>query len=213
MKYLSLMAAALIAGASTTQAATFTPADGLDLTRNSTQDANVVAYSEQSDVTVAGGAITVDFLVGANLNVGDSSGGVSTFTSGQALGAGTYNSYLVHFDPDGGGSADATFDFGETIVGLILSNAASNGGPQLLNLSDATFGAAGTTYDTHVGRRTESTDGFELLSATSLYVDLTTNSNHVDNIRVLTVAAVPVPASLPLLLAGFGGLAMLRRRR
>ncbi len=210
MKYISMIGAAVMAATTSAQAATLASVDGADLSRNTTQGAAVQGYTEQSGVTVGAGDVTVDFLVGTNINVGDRSGGVSTFSSGPSLGAGTYNSYLLHYDPKGAASTDATFDFGETIVAIILSN---SGSQRLLNLSDAVFGGVGTTYDSHIGRRTESSDGFELVSATSLYVDLTTNANHVDNIRVLTqVAAVPLPASLPLLLAGFGGMALMRRR-
>ena len=145
----------------------------------------------------------MDFLVGANLMQGVATAGIDTFVSGQTLTAGTYDSHLIHFDPMGSGSVMGSWDFGATIVGIILSN---NGTQTLLNASDAIFGTA-TIYDNHLGRRTESIDFFTLTSSTSLSFDLTTNANHVDNIRVLTeVAAVPLPASALLLLSGFGAM-------
>ena len=183
-------------------------AAGLDLTRNVTQGADAVVYSEATGVT-AGSSVTVDFLVGTNLSVGVATSGIDTFASGQALTAGTYDSHLIHFDPNGRGSVLGSWDFGATIVAIILSN---NGVQTLLNDTDSLFGAAGTTYDDHLGRRTESDASITLISGTSLAFDLRTNANHVDNTRVLTeVASVPLTTSA-LLLSGFGAMDVMRRK-
>lgn len=220
---LKIAAAGVVALASTPAfAATINggSAAGQDLYRGVTEGTDAVVYSEATGVTVdANSNVTVDFLVGTNLMQGVATSGINTFSSGQTLTAGTYDSHLIHFDPTSGmfapGSttvaASGSWDFGATIVGIILSN---GGSQSLLNDSDALFGTA-ARYDDHLGRRSEVRDSITLTSATELAFTFSTNTTHVDNIRVLTqaaVPAVPVPASGLLLIAGLGAMGAMRRK-
>ena len=221
LKKENLMKAGLVAGLLMSapflaQAATISPASGLDLRNNAINSNSVQVYSEKSGVEIGSDMVTVDYLVGTNLQAGVSTKGVDTFTTGLSLGAGTYDSFLVHFDPIvTGGDENRVIDFGADIVGLIVSNYSDNDGPRLLNLSDSIFGTA-AQYENGSARRTERHDRFTLTNATTLTVSLFADKNLTDNIRVLVasdVAPVPIPATLPLLLVGFGGFALLRRKR
>lgn len=211
MKLLTIAASVLLASAISTQAATITSSAGLDLRADATENAGAQAFAEKSDVAVGAGQVTVDFLVGTNLSVGDTEDGLNNFAGGAMLGAGSYDSYLLHFDPIvTSGVTNFTVDFGVNIVGLILSN---SGTQTLLNRTDATFGNA-AFFDQTGGRRAESNDSFTLSSATSVTFNFYAGAGYTDNVRILTeVAPVPLPASLPLLLAAFGGLGLARRRR
>lgn len=183
----------------------------IDLTRTSSlQSASATLYAEQTNVAPRDGAVTVDYLVGTNLNVGDDFSGIDKQNGGQSLGAGMYDSFLIHFNPNGEGSTAGSFTFAGDIVAIIVSNF---GASTLLNDSDGIFGDLDTyTYDTHKGRRTENHDDLTLVDAKTLSFTLSTGASHIDNIRVIT-AVVPLPASFPLLLAGLGGFAALRRRQ
>ena len=209
--FTSLLVTALWAG--TAWSATITPASGVNLSRNATQaDDTIQVYAEATEVIVGAGEVFVDYLVGQNLNVGDAFYGVNTASGGPFLTAGTYNSYLIHFDPFVAGSASDTVNLNETIVGIIVSNQTA-GGTGFLNSSNGTFGTA-AAYDGHRGRRSETHDNLILLDATTLFVELSTSDYHIDNIRVLTVPSpIPLPASLWLLLTALGGLLWCRRKR
>lgn len=205
-----VIGAALLAmfAANSVQAATVVPGD---LSAGAAQgDAAQVFYEGR---TTIGGGVTVDYT-GADLS-GTMYGANNVASTASDLAAGKYDSYIIHFDP-AGNSRETTmgsYDFGGNIVGLVVSNGRRNSGAQLLNATDAVFGAAGTTYETDYSRRTEDTD-YYTLSGTTLSWFLTTNRAWIDNARVLVeVSAVPVPASAALLLAGLGGFAALRRRQ
>lgn len=210
MKLYTLAAAALVASALSAQAATINPSTGLDLRADATQGSDVKVFSEKTDVTIGEDQVTVDFLVGTNINVGDSKIGLNNFAGGAVLAADTYNSFLLHFDPvNTSRVSNFSVDFGYKIVGLVLSN---SGSQRLLNLSDATFGTA-AFFDKDGSRRAENNDAFTLTSATSVNFNFYAGVGYTDNVRILTeVVPVPLPATLPLALIGLGGLAMMRRR-
>lgn len=189
----------------------------LNLDDGQTEGVDALLVAEKTSVSVGADEVTVDYLLGSNLAVGGTVLGVNTFSSGFSLASGSYDSHLIHFDPlnNSGATTSGSFDFVGDIVALIVSN---NGTSQLLNLSDAVFAAAGVTYENEVHRRSEGPDpngdSFTLVDANTLTYNFKTTSRFIDNVRVITeVAPVPVPAALPLLLVGLGGLAMLKKRR
>lgn len=215
MKKLLGMTSALVFAGMAAQASTIQNSAGLDLSEGASVSSDLQVFAEQSNVTVDAGDVTVDYLVGSNLAVGDDFTGLNTNGNGLGLTAGTYDSYMLHYDTAAASTlTDVTVSFDTDIVAIILSNV---GGGSLLNLSDAVFGDA-SAFDTTNGRRAESSDLFTLTASNTLVVDrLIVGAPYTDNIRVLTVAAedlsaVPVPASMPLLLAGFAGLVALRRK-
>lgn len=192
----------------------------MNLAQGQMESDDVQFFVEQSGVAVGADAVTVDYLVGDNLSVGDGFTGVNQFSAGLSLAEGVYDSFLIHFDPlnSNGGAASAEFEFDGEIVAVIVSNGAgkgnsNNGTAQLLNLSDAFFGVA-SSFETTLSRRSENHDTFELLDATTLSTNFATSSGFIDNVRVITqVAAVPLPASMLFLLTGAAGLAWFARRR
>ncbi len=132
--------------------------------------------------------------------------------AGGTILAGTLvNSYLVHYDQVGGGSAtqSGSLTFDSAILGVIhsLSN---------LGNSDSELGlltAAG--YSAHIFRGLELTtaDSFSLTGATGISFSTTTNS-HVDEMRIITAASpVPVPAAVWLFGSALLGLTGMSRRK
>lgn len=222
MKYVFGIVAAALLTAGAVQATTITSAAGADLYRGVTESDDAQVFSEQTsvDISTVTGGVEVDYLLGVNLMEGAYAWGRNDLAAGQSetLMTGVFDSYLVHFDPDISSGkfsiSDVQIDFGTDIVALILSN---SGTSKLLLDSDATFGTA-ARYETHKARRAENNDKLSVTGSVLTLETLTANALWIDNIRVLTVAEstlapVPVPASLPLLLVGFGGLFAASRRR
>ena len=184
----------------------------LDLSHGAVESNLIQGFSEDANVVI-NQAITVDFdiasvstsLSGFDTEVGQGGGTGS-------LAAGTYNSYLLHFDPIGSGSAvNATFTFTGNILALIVSI-------DNLQATDGIFNSVTTDYnsgDNVNGRRSESTDLFSFVGNVLTVSILSTNSTNVDHIRVLTVADPVVvdasaPASILFVVLGAGLLAFRR---
>ncbi len=108
---------------------------------------------------------------------------------------------------DNAGGGSITFSFIGTLVNLISVDI----------LDDATITVTSADSTAVVSHSVAANNGFGVgfdLSAfsnvSSVKFDFNGASGAIDN---FTVAAVPVPAALPLLLAGLGGLGLMRRRR
>lgn len=101
----------------------------------------------------------------------------------------------------------ASFSFSTAVLGIITSTSA-------LNNSDMLLGAVGTTYQSGFSNR--GLEGADAVSFAGNSVDLTFSLTQPgDWVRVITaadVAPVPLPAGAPLMLAGIGAFAVMRRK-
>ena len=192
-------------------AVTISPAAGWDLTANATQSNELRVFSEKTNVTVTGG-VFVNYLASDIQGVETNGFTNTTGLSPVELAANTYHSFMVHFDPDitagSAGVTDIAIDFGFDIVALIFTNLDETA--PLLASSDAIFGTA-TAYDDHTYRGFEANDSLTVNGSVLEIHRMAANSLYVDNIRVIT--HVPVPASMPLMIAGFGAFVSARRRQ
>lgn len=182
-------------------------------------------YREKT-ATVADNEVLVDYLVPDDVVLGGglvNTGFTSKNSNPKWLPAGTYDSWLVHFDPQDpplNESDTGSFTFDTPILAIILSNGGITSQPlsdRLLVASDGIFGAAGTTYEFDASRRGEKTDLFGISNdQLTLSYFLHTTTPFIDNIRVLTasplISAIPLPAGGWLLLTGLGALALRRKK-
>lgn len=182
---------------------------GNSLEEGATESNDVLVIREATQVATTA-TVQVDYLFGSNLQVGTGVTGIDLATSSQSLQAGTYNSYLLHFDPITQGGTEQSISLGanERIVALIVSN---RGLGRLLNLSDDVFGLDGVSYANGVGRRSEDNDDITLTSANTILFDTFANSTNIDNVRVIT-QVVPLPAGAALLLTGLVAFGAVRRK-
>lgn len=138
-----------------------------------------------------------NFLLGADL----------VTSSGTILAGTRVNSQMILLNRESGRSSlelagAVTFD--SMILGLITTTAG-------LAATDAILGAAGTTYATFFARGLEGGETLGIAGDTLSLVLRVTQPG--DWLRVVTIAAIPVPAAGFLLLGALGGLAALRRRK
>lgn len=155
-------------------------------------------WNEQVNVNTASTAVNIasnGFFTG---------GPYSTFA------AGLFDSHMIHFDASTGvASVSGSVTFNANIVAVIFDEA-------LLSVSDATFGAGGTTYYNNPNRsysaNTLSPNTWLNISGNTITFDLWAlpPGNFMAEVRVLTH---PVPTPGPLALVGLGGLVIARRRR
>jgi hypothetical protein len=176
--------------------------NGLDLRWGHSESNQIQAFNEAQNTSISDGQVSVDFLLGDNLFIGDTIRGLNNSNSNLSLAAGNYNSHLFHFDTLGtsnGRIFNTRLTFQEDIVAIIL-------GGKYLNLSDDIFGGTGTIYQSNNSRRLEAHDYLTLESANTLVLDkLMIGKYWVDNARVIT-HAVPEPGSIMLLSLGLLGL-------
>ncbi|MEM8818994.1 MAG: hypothetical protein AAGE90_05645 [Pseudomonadota bacterium] len=202
-------------------------AAGLDLRRGATENPAPVGYDELQGIEVDSGQVQVDFLLGANLALGDTLTGFPLSVGPEAglfLPFGLYDSHYISFDPPPGASgtfsdaaAPASFTFDGDIVAIITSNDGFGAADDRQSASDDEFGNA-AFYPNGVSRRLEGSGDIITLSAVdTISINLlTVVGTNIDAFRVITQsvdgAEVPLPATAFGLLAALALLSSKRRR-
>jgi hypothetical protein len=139
-----------------------------------------------------------------------------TVTSQPGLTNGTLvDSFFIHWDPANNGAnnevdfSNGSVTFSQNILAVYSSDAN-------LNSTDSSFGLAGTTYPVGGQRGTrpnggEILDAFSFSGSTLTISKLYTENMGIDQLRVITVSAVPEPTSL--VMFGLAMVGVARRRR
>lgn len=135
-------------------------------------------------------------------------------TNGGIIAGGQYvDSHMIFLNTASGSlSKSATFTFSQAILGVMSSQNGSN-----MFASDVLLGG-GVDYSVVNGnyndlRGLESNDSYSISADLfSINVNMSV-AEPGDWMRVVTIAAVPVPAALPLLLAGLGAFGFIGRRK
>jgi len=203
---------------STTGSVSHTTApDSLDFGITESSD-SIIAFSEQQNVILSSD-LSVDYLT--------STTSIGTIASGTRV-----SSYFLHFDPIGDALSEAarerlagSLTLNEQIIGLIYSGVYCSTCPATPEYIDASdhLGATGTFYPTGgMGRGLElDSDPYYTgrgdifnLSADGLTLDIEFAVYPValDQLRIITVSAVPVPAGIYLLFSGIMALGFFRKK-
>ena len=168
-----------------------------DLTSNT----EIFAFTEQTGLILPS-----DFNLKVNITTAGTYESNASLTPGKIAAGTEVDSYFLHTDTVSGNHVfDATFTFSTPILGVIvLSNA--------LNLSDSVLGAPGTLYQTgDMSRGLELGPDKDYVTLSSdlktLTVQFDTHAN-LDELRVVTAAAVVTPEPSSIVIAG-GGLLFL----
>ena len=159
----------------------------------------------------------VPFLMGPNVQVWDeqqnrtglvfadltTNAGNSAFPTPGVL-TGNFDSHFIHFTGGSAGFASGTVFFSNTIAAVAWND--SN-----LDLTDATWGALGTTYPTGQVFRGMNTNGFLSVSGNAIHFNFNALNPafEIEQVRVWTLVPAPGACSL----AAIGGLLAFRRRR
>lgn len=181
--------------------------DPLNLNWNQSESNTLQAFNEKQSVSIENSKVRVDYLLGDNLELGQSFTGVNNSHSNLRLARGTYSSHLLHFDPLGskeGNVKNIRFEFSDNIVAVIL-------GGEYLSLSDALLGNELTQYDSSNSRRMETNDLFTLESSNTLLVNKVSVGRYwTDDARIIT-QKVPEPNTWAIF--GLGLLGLLGARK
>lgn len=156
---------------------------GLTLGNNNFESNDVRVFNEQQNVFLAS-PLTVDVLAGN-------------------IAAGTrVSSHYLHFDPDQNLTAIGSVTFSSKILGVIVSR------PRLLTSLGLAAGNVTYLHPTLVALEDFDLAGF---SGNTLFFNIEAGDPG-DSIRIIT-AGVPEPASWAMLIAGFGLVGAVSRRR
>lgn len=137
------------------------------------------------------------------------------------------------FSPEPGTNTNGSDVFGFQVDSSFMLSAIDGGAFDLLNFQSTNISTSsssagelaltgeltggGTITETFAhtlnNLETFSPDGFTDLASVTFFTSGSDSGAVIDNINVQAAAPVPIPAALPLLLSGLGGLALMRRRR